>query len=61
MTEFEQYILNNHPDPDTLLVLDSDVFKQMCKLATEYAKEQVNIALGSESFYCSTKRGCLEQ
>ena len=49
MVEFKKYILENHPDPDTLLVLDNDVFEQMCRLATDFAQDQNNVGLGSVS------------
>lgn len=40
MNEFEKYILDNHPDPD-ILVADTIVFDQMCKLAENYAQSKV--------------------
>jgi len=48
MTEFEKYILENHPDPD-ILTIDLRVFDQMCRLATKFAEHKVNVALGSVS------------
>ena len=38
MTEFQKYILKNHPDPDGL-VGNIDVFDQMCRLAESYRSE----------------------
>lgn len=49
MTEFKQFIVERHPDPDTLFILNDDVFEPMCRLATEFAEKQVNIALGNVS------------
>ena len=49
MTEFKKFIVERHPDPDTLFVLDDDVFEQMCKLATDFAVQKVNVSLGSVS------------
>ena len=39
MKGFKKYILENHPDPDTLLVENNDIFEQMCLLAEGYAME----------------------
>jgi len=40
MTEFQKYIIKNHPDPDSLLMA-GDKFEQMCRLATKFAEQQV--------------------
>lgn len=36
--DFKQYVLKNHPDPDSLLL---DNFEQMCLLAERYAESKV--------------------
>jgi len=44
MTEFQKYILKNHPDPDSLLEIE-DKFEQMCRLATNFSKHQIKESL----------------
>lgn len=56
MTEFQRYILENHPDPDSLLEI-GDKFEQMCRLAEGYAQKQVkklniDIVVGQSEQLC---------
>jgi len=43
----KKYILNNHPDPDTLLS-DIKIFDQMCRLAENYAKSKSSLVIIKE-------------
>ena len=40
MTEFQKYILLNHPDPDSLIGT-VNAFDQICRLAESYALSKV--------------------
>jgi len=46
---FEKFIMNNHPEPDTL-VHDLEVFNQMVKLGEEYAKSQIEAKMPNEIY-----------
>ena len=72
MTEFKQFIVERHPDPDTLFVLENDVFEQMCKLATEFAEKTVkdydllhNVSNSRELLICDKckvfEKDCIEK
>ena len=39
MEGFEKYIIDNHPDPDSLLKIGYSEFEQMCSLAEKYARD----------------------
>ena len=50
MTEFQKYILINHPDPDSLIGT-VHAFDQICRLAESYALSKVknNVVLADVS------------
>ena len=41
MKEFEKYILDNHPDPDSVLIDNLQRWGQIVLLAEDYAKSKV--------------------
>jgi len=57
MKEFEKYILENHPDPDSVLIDNLHRWDEICLLAENYAKDKVklNLPLVMPELLCLSK------